>query len=235
MVPDGKKAVVLLSGGIDSATALALAKSQGYQVYALTLRYGQRHVAEVDASRSVAQHIGVSQHVIGEVDLRLFGGSALTSSAEVPKDRPLHEMSHGIPATYVPARNTILLSMALGWAEVLGANDIFIGANAIDYSGYPDCRPEYIEAFETMANLATKAAVEGKAQFRIHAPLISMRKSEIIRTGFDLGVDYSMTHSCYDPAPDGAACGACDSCLLRRRGFEEAGVPDPTRYIGEEN
>lgn len=227
-----KKAVVLLSGGLDSTTALAVALSQGYQVYAISFRYGQRHAVELESARRVAQAMGVEQHIVVDIDLRPIGGSALTDDIEVPKDRASDEMASGIPVTYVPARNTIFLSFALGWAEVLGAEDIFIGVNALDYSGYPDCRPEYIEAFERMANLATKAGVEGRLKLKIHTPLIAMTKAEIIKTGLALGVDYSLTHSCYDPTPDGFACGRCDSCQLRLKGFREAGAQDPLRYAG---
>ncbi|HLG17343.1 MAG TPA: 7-cyano-7-deazaguanine synthase QueC [Blastocatellia bacterium] len=227
-----KRAVVLLSGGLDSATALAVARSEGFAAFAISFRYGQRHAIEIDSARRVAQSLGVERHLIVDVDLRAIGGSALTDDVAVPKERSPGELSSagGIPVTYVPARNTIFLSLALGWAEVLGAVDIFIGVNALDYSGYPDCRPEYIEAFERMADLATKAGVEGRARFRIHTPLIAMTKAEIIRTGLALGVDYSLTHSCYDPTPDGRACGQCDSCQLRLRGFAEAGARDPRRY-----
>lgn len=230
-----KKAVVLLSGGIDSATALAVSIHDGFEPYAMSFRYGQRHAIEVEAARTVARSMRVRKHSIVDIDLRSIGGSALTDDIEVPKNQTGHpqgvsfEISSGIPVTYVPARNTIFLSYALGWAEVLGAHDIFIGVNAIDYSGYPDCRPEFIEAFERLANLATKEGVEGN-RFTIHAPLIRMTKAEIIRTGHGLGVDYSLTHSCYDPSPEGLACGSCDSCRLRRKGFIEAGIPDPTRY-----
>src|SRR5437763_378325 len=203
-----RKAVVLLSGGLDSTTTLAIARSEGYEAFALTFRYGQRHEVEIDAARRIAALYGVAQHVVAEIDLRAFGGSALTADIEVPKGRELDEMADGIPVTYVPARNTIFLSFALAWAEVLGASDIFIGVNALDYSGYPDCRPEYIEAFERMANLATKAGVEGHTQLKIHTPLIAMTKAEIIRRGFELGVDYALTHSCYDPTADGLACGS---------------------------
>ncbi len=212
------KAVVLLSGGLDSATTLAIAKSQGFDCYALSFRYGQRHAAELDAARRVAKHVGVTQHVILDIDLRQFGGSALTSDIAVPKDRPLDD---SIPVTYVPARNTIFLSFALAWAEVLGAQDIFIGVNALDYSGYPDCRPEYIAAYQRMADLATKAGVEG-SRLRIHTPLIQMTKAQIIRKGRELDVDFDLTLSCYDPTPDGKPCGHCDACLLRARGFAEA-------------
>jgi 7-cyano-7-deazaguanine synthase len=225
-----KKAVALLSGGLDSTTALAIAKSEGYGVHALSFRYGQRHSVELESARRVAESLGVEKHLIVDIDLRAIGGSALTDEIEVPKERSANEMSSGIPVTYVPARNTIFLSFALAWAEALGAEDIFIGVNALDYSGYPDCRPEYIEAFERMANLATKAGVEGTMRLKIHTPLIAMTKAEIIKTGLGLGVDYSLTHSCYDPTPDGLACGRCDSCLLRLKGFREAGARDPVRY-----
>jgi 7-cyano-7-deazaguanine synthase len=209
---------------------VAIARAEGFEVYALTVNYGQRHAVELEAGRRVAAAMGVARHVEVEVDLRRFGGSALTADIAVPKHNSAEELDGGIPVTYVPARNTIFLSYALGWAEVLGAFDIFVGVNALDYSGYPDCRPEFIAAFETMANLATKAGVEGTGHFRIHAPLIHLTKAEIIRRGVDLGVDYGMTHSCYDPDAAGRACGRCDSCLLRARGFAEAGVPDPTVY-----
>ncbi|MBI5198023.1 MAG: 7-cyano-7-deazaguanine synthase QueC [Nitrospirae bacterium] len=222
-----KKAVVLASGGVDSTTVMAMVQSEGYQVYALTVDYGQRHGQEIENARLVSARLGAKEHLVVKVDLRTIGGSALTSSAGVPKGRSMEAMQEEIPVTYVPARNTLFLSLALGWAEVLGAEDIFIGANVIDYSGYPDCRPEYLRAFEQMANLATKAGVEGKIRFTVHAPLIQMTKSEIIRTGLRLGVDYGLTHSCYDPAPDGTACGHCDSCLLRKRGFSELGLQDP--------
>ncbi|MBN2011632.1 7-cyano-7-deazaguanine synthase QueC [candidate division KSB1 bacterium] len=228
------KAVVLLSGGVDSATTLAIAKSEGYEVYAMSFRYGQRHDVELNAAQQVANHLGVNQHIIMDINLRAIGGSALTDDIDVPKagEKKDDTEESGIPVTYVPARNTIFLSFALGWAEVLNANHIFIGVNAIDYSGYPDCRPEFIEAFEMMANLATKAGVEGES-LQIHTPLIYLTKAQIIQTGIDLGVDYSITHSCYDPAPDGSACGECDSCMLRKKGFAEAGVPDPTIYQGK--
>jgi len=209
------RAVILLSGGLDSATTLAIAKSEGFDCYALSFRYGQRHAAELDAARRVAKSLGAAKHVILDIDLRQFGGSALTSDIPVPKDRPLDET---IPVTYVPARNTIFLSFALAWAEVLGAQDIFIGVNALDYSGYPDCRPEYIAAFQQLAGLATKAGVEG-ARVRVHTPLIEMRKADIIRKGLELGVDYELTFSCYDPTPDGTPCGHCDSCRIREQGF----------------
>jgi 7-cyano-7-deazaguanine synthase len=225
-----KKAVVLSSGGVDSTTAMAIAKSEGYEVYSLSFRYGQRHAAELKAAERVADALGARDHLVIDTDLKKIGGSALTDDIEVPKGRDEGEMQKEIPVTYVPARNTIFLSYALAWAEVLGASDIFIGVNAIDYSGYPDCRPEYIEAFERMANLATKAGVEGETELKIRTPLIRMTKAEIIRKGLELGVDYGMTHSCYDPAPDGKACGQCDSCILRKKGFREAGIPDPIRH-----
>jgi 7-cyano-7-deazaguanine synthase len=222
----GNKAVVLLSGGLDSATVLAMARCQGFECYALSFRYGQRHAWELKAAKRVAAALGAAEHRIAEIDLRAFGGSALTSEIAVPKGRAPEEMAHGIPITYVPARNTIFLSFALAWAEVLGASDIFIGVNALDYSGYPDCRPEFIEAFEKMANLATKAGVEGRQRLAIHTPLIAMTKAEIIRRGIALGVDYSLTSSCYDPGPQGQPCGECDSCLLRAKGFRENGISD---------
>lgn len=225
-----KKAVVLVSGGIDSAATLALAAQEGFEAYALSFDYGQRHSLELEAARRVVKHIGASRHIIIRIDLRSFGGSALTSNADVPKGRDLARMSSEVPVTYVPARNTIFLSFALGWCEVLGAEDIFIGANAIDYSGYPDCRPEFLTEFERLAQVATREGTEGRARYRIHAPLIRMTKAEIIRAGAAAGVDFSLTHSCYDPSPEGLACGACDSCLLRRKGFLEAGMTDPTRY-----
>lgn len=221
-----RSAVCLLSGGLDSATTAAIAQSQGFQVFALSFRYGQRHSAELQAAQAVAQALGVSKHVIADIDLRQFGGSALTDDLDVPKHRSADAMGHGIPITYVPARNTVFLSFALAWAEVLQAQDIFIGVNAVDYSGYPDCRPEYIQAFQAMANLATKAGIEGAAM-RIHTPLIDLTKADIIRTGLDLGVDYGQTLSCYDPGPDLQPCGGCDSCLLRAQGFAQAGVTDP--------
>ena len=221
------RAVVLLSGGLDSSTVLAIAQSQGFECNALSFRYGQRHKVELDRAREVATSMGVARHVIVDFDLRQFGGSALTSDVAVPKERSTADMSHGIPITYVPARNTIFLSFALAWAETLGSSDIFVGVNALDYSGYPDCRPEYIAAYERMANLATKAGVEGVQKLKIHTPLISLTKAQIVKTGLELGVDYSITSSCYDPAPDGAPCGACDSCQLRAKGFAEAGVADP--------
>lgn len=223
-------AVVLLSGGLDSATTLAIARSQGYQPYAMSFRYGQRHAIELHAATKVAQHFAVAHHVTVDIDLRAFGGSALTSNLAVPKHSTAEEIGSDIPITYVPARNTIFLSFALAWAEVLGAFDIFIGVNALDYSGYPDCRPEFIAAFEQMANLATKAAAQNKGRLHIHTPLIHLSKSQIIRQGLDLGVDYSLTHSCYDPTAAGLACGSCDSCLLRLRGFAELGISDPAQY-----
>ena len=224
------KAVVLLSGGLDSATTLAMARAGGFECHALSFRYGQRHAGELDAARRVAAALGAKDHKVAEIDLRLFGGSALTADIAVPKGRNADEISHGVPVTYVPARNTIFLSFALAWAEVLGADDIFIGVNALDYSGYPDCRPEYIEAFEKMARLATKSGAEGTARFKIHTPLIAMTKSEIIRKGLELGVDYGLTISCYQADDQGRACGVCDSCRLRQEGFTAAGVADPTPY-----
>jgi 7-cyano-7-deazaguanine synthase len=220
-------AVVLLSGGLDSTTVLAIARNEGFNCYAISFSYGQRHRVELECARAIAQKIGVQKHVIVDFDLRQFGGSALTSDIAVPKERSSTEMSKGIPITYVPARNTIFLSFALAWAETLQASDVFIGVNALDYSGYPDCRPEYIQAYERMANLATKAGVDGTLRLKIHTPLISQSKAQIIETGLGLGVDYSSTSSCYDPGPDGAPCGACDSCQLRAKGFAEAGVVDP--------
>jgi 7-cyano-7-deazaguanine synthase len=222
-----RKAVLLLSGGLDSTTLIAQALQEGYEVHAMTFRYGQRHAVEIMAARRVAQHFGVRDHVIVDIDLRTFGGSALTSDVAVPKDRDLStHANEGIPITYVPARNTIFLSFALAWAEVLEAQDIFIGVNALDYSGYPDCRPEYIASFERMANLATKAAVEGRIRIRIHTPLLHLSKADIVRLGSELGLEFGLTHSCYDPDPEGRPCGACDACLLRRKGFEEAGIED---------
>ena len=223
----GKPAVVLVSGGLDSATALALARADGFDTYALSFRYGQRHVHELKCAQEVAREIGAKKHVVVDFDLRTIGGSALTSDIEVPKDRATADMSHGIPVTYVPARNTIFLSFALAWAETLDARDMFVGVNALDYSGYPDCRPEYIEAYENMANLATKAGVEGRARLKIHTPLISLTKAQIIRKGLELSVDYSLTSSCYDPSPVGEPCRRCDSCQLRAKGFAEAGLADP--------
>jgi 7-cyano-7-deazaguanine synthase len=223
------KAVLLLSGGLDSTTLLAVARRDGFDVHAMTFRYGQRHANEVDAARRVAARFGVHDHVVADIDLRTFGGSALTSdSIDVPRDRDVGE--RGVPVTYVPARNTIFLAFALAWAEVLGAADIFIGVNALDYSGYPDCRPAYIEAFERMANLATRAGTEGRLLLRIRAPLINLTKAQIIQLGTSLGVDYTVTQSCYDPDSTGAACGHCDACQLRLKGFAEAGILDPARY-----
>jgi 7-cyano-7-deazaguanine synthase len=227
-----KKAVVLLSGGLDSTTCVAMAKAAGFEPVCLGISYGQRHVVELERARKVASSMGVRDFRVVNMDLRSVGGSALTADIPVPKDRPEKEMSHGIPVTYVPARNTLFLALALGLAEVVGAKDIYIGVNAVDYSGYPDCRPEFIRAFEALANLATKAGVEG-ARFRIHAPLSGMTKAEIILEGTRLGVDYGMTHSCYDPDAQGRACGRCDSCMLRKKGFQDAGVPDPTPYTTE--
>jgi len=229
-VSPAKKAVVLLSGGLDSATVLAIARSQGYEPYALSFSYGQRHIWELEAAARVAASIGAAEHKVAKIDLRIFGGSALTADIAVPKGRGMEEMGHGIPITYVPARNTIFLSFALAWAEVLGSSDIFIGVNALDYSGYPDCRPEFIEAFEKMANLATKAGVEGHQALKIHTPLIAMSKAEIIARGIELGVDYALTSSCYDPSATGEPCGHCDSCLLRQKGFKENGREDPLQY-----
>ncbi|MFN8650700.1 MAG: 7-cyano-7-deazaguanine synthase QueC [Gemmatimonadales bacterium] len=228
-------AVVLLSGGLDSATTLAIARRDGFTPHALSFRYGQRHAVELEAAANVARQLGAAAHAVIDIDLRRFGGSALTADIPVPKGRSTEEMSGSIPVTYVPARNTIFLSYALAWAEVLGAHDIFIGVNALDYSGYPDCRPEYIAAFERMANLATRAGVEDSTRLTIHAPLIQLSKREIIATGLALGVDYSLTRSCYDPAPDGAACGACDSCLLRLKGFRDNEIADPAPYRKQNN
>lgn len=225
-----KKAVVLLSGGVDSATTLAIAGSMGFNVYALSFRYGQRHMVELEAAARVARENHVVEHLTVDIDLRCIGGSALTADIAVPKHGSVEELGENIPMTYVPARNTIFLSFALAWAEVIGASDIFIGVNALDYSGYPDCRPEYIEAYEHMANLATRAGVESGQKLRIHAPLIHWSKAQIVKRGMELGVDYSLTHSCYDPDADGASCGRCDSCLLRLKGFKEAGIKDPGRY-----
>ena len=225
-----KKAVLLLSGGIDSTTTLAIALSEGYDAYAMSFRYGQRHEVELACAENIAKAMGVKQHSVVDIDLRAFGASALTADIDVPKHRSDAEMGEGIPITYVPARNTIFLSYALAWAEVLAADTIFIGVNAVDYSGYPDCRPEYIRAYETMANLATRAGVEGETELVIRTPLIDKTKAEIIQIGAQLGVDYGITLSCYDPGADGSACGSCDSCLLRKRGFAEAGIPDATCY-----
>jgi 7-cyano-7-deazaguanine synthase len=218
---------VLLSGGLDSSTVLAIAREQGFAPHALSFDYGQRHTHELAAAAAVAARLGAVRHVVARIDLRAFGGSALTADIAVPKGRSAAEMAQGIPITYVPARNTVFLSFALAWAETLGAADIFVGVNALDYSGYPDCRPEYIAAFEAMANLATRAGVEGRQRLRIHAPLITMSKAQIVREGLRLGVDYALTSSCYDPGPDGRPCGGCDACLLRARGFAEAGLADP--------
>jgi 7-cyano-7-deazaguanine synthase len=223
-------AVVLLSGGLDSTTVLALAKSKGYLLYALSFRYGQRHSTELSAAQRVAHQMGVAQHAVIDLDLRIFGGSALTADLPVPKLRSIEDMSVSIPITYVPARNTIFLSFAIAWAEVLGSQDVFIGVNALDYSGYPDCRPEFVWAFEQVAQLGTRAGVEGR-RTTIHAPLIALTKADIVRLGLSLSVDFSLTHSCYDPAPNGDACGTCDSCILRLRAFEEVGVEDPVSYI----
>jgi 7-cyano-7-deazaguanine synthase len=225
-----KKAVVLSSGGIDSTTVMAMAKHEGFDIHSLSFFYGQRHAIELEAAQKVADLLGAAQHLVINIDLKKIGGSSLTDDMDVPKARDEHTMSHDIPVTYVPARNTIFLSFALAWAEILESSDIFIGVNAIDYSGYPDCRPEYIEAFERMANLATKAGVEGTTKIKIRTPLIRLTKAQIINKGIELGVDYTLTHSCYDPSPQGLACGRCDSCLLRKKGFKEAGVEDPTRY-----
>jgi len=225
----GKKAIVLLSGGIDSSTTLAIARDQGFELYAMSFRYGQKNSYEVEAAQKIAEQIEVNEHLILDINLSPIGGSALTTDMPVPKNRSEKKREKIIPVTYVPARNTIFLSFGLAWAESIEAFDIFIGVNSIDYSGYPDCRPEFIKAFEQMANLATKAGVEGRP-FRIQTPLINMTKAQIIQRGTELGVDYSLTQSCYDPAPDGKACGKCDSCILRKKGFEEAGIPDPTVY-----
>ena len=224
------KAVLLLSGGVDSTTTAAIAAHEGFDVHALSVRYGQRHAVELEAARRVAERLGIRRHVIVDLDLRAFGGSALTADVAVPKDTPLAEIGARIPSTYVPARNTIFLSLALAWAETLGARDIFFGANALDYSGYPDCRPEYLEAFARMADLATRAGVEDGVRLRIHAPLLRLTKAEIVARGVALGLDYGMTSSCYDPAVNGAACGRCESCVLRLNGFAEAGLLDPARY-----
>jgi 7-cyano-7-deazaguanine synthase len=221
------KAICLLSGGLDSSTCLGVAKRDGYECYALSFDYGQRHRVELDAADRVAQHFGAKEHRVAKIDLRIFGASALTADIDVPKHREAGEMSTGIPITYVPARNTIFLSFAMAWAEVLESSDIFIGVNAIDYSGYPDCRPEFIHAFEQMANLATKAAAEGRTRLRVHTPLAQLNKAGIVKLAQEVGVDFALTHSCYDPDDQGRACGECDSCILRRKGFEEAGVRDP--------
>ena len=220
------KAVCLLSGGLDSATCLALARRDGYACYALSFDYGQRHKFELQAAARVAEALGAERHMVTKISLDAFGGSALTSDIAVPKARSAEEMSHGIPITYVPARNTIFLSFALAWAEVLESSDIFIGVNALDYSGYPDCRPEYIEAYQRMANLATRAGVEGRTRLQIHTPLLRLTKAQIVKLGHEISVPFGLTHSCYDPSPEGRPCGACDACLLRRKGFEEAGIED---------
>jgi 7-cyano-7-deazaguanine synthase len=225
-----EKAVILLSGGIDSATCCALAHREQYELYAMSFAYGQRHAIELEAAKRIATHYHVRSHSIVNIDLRTFGGSSLTTTTSVPKNRDLHDTGNDIPSTYVPARNTIFLSFALGWAEVIDCYNIFIGVNAIDYSGYPDCRPEFIKAYERMANLATKAGVTGN-KLTLHTPLIALTKAQIIRLGTECGLDYGMTHSCYDPSIDGRACGACDSCVIRKRGFSEAGVTDPTKYV----
>jgi 7-cyano-7-deazaguanine synthase len=230
-ISHSRPAVVLLSGGIDSTTVLAIARAESFLPYALTIRYGQRHLTEIDAARRVAKALGANDHQVVDLDLRSFGGSALTADLPVPKHRSVEQMERGIPVTYVPARNTIFLSLALAWAETIGARDIFLGVNALDYSGYPDCRPEYITAFQRLANLATKAGVQGTT-FEIHTPLIAMTKAQIIQQGTELGVNYGLTTSCYDPSPEGIACSACDACLLRLKGFAEAGVPDPIAYVG---
>ena len=229
-MPD-KKAVILSSGGIDSTTTMAMAKAENYEIYSLTFNYGQRHTPELEAAKKVAHYFAAKKHLVISMDLRSIGGSALTDNIDVPKGRDDHAIRYGIPVTYVPARNTIFLSYALAWAEVLQASDIFIGVKSIDYSGYPDCRPEFIAAYERLANLATKAAVEGKVIMKIKTPLISMTKADIIKKGIELGVDYSLTHSCYDPSLEGKACGLCDSCILRKKGFREAAIPDPTHYV----
>ena len=231
---NGKKAIVLSSGGLDSTTVMAIAKAEGHDIYSLSFRYGQRHSVELEAAQKVAKSLGAKEHLVIDIDMAKIGGSALTDDIEVPKARSEQDMQKEIPVTYVPARNTVFLSYALAWAEVLEASDIFIGVNAIDYSGYPDCRPEYIESFERMANLATKAGVEGITRVNIHTPIIEMTKAQIIQKGVELGVDYGITHSCYDPSLEGKACGQCDSCLLRKKGFKEAGVPDPTEYLGQD-
>ena len=230
MTREQKRAVVLLSGGLDSATTLAIARSEGFECYAISFDYGQRHLHELESAARVAQAGDVREHLVYRLDACSFAGSALTGGVDVPKDRNEDELSTGIPVTYVPARNTVFLSVALGWSEIVGASDLYVGVNAVDYSGYPDCRPEFIEAFERLANLATKVGVEQDSPYRIHAPLISLTKSEIIERGTSLGVDYSLTHSCYDPTDDGHSCGRCDSCTLRLKGFSEAGLIDPITY-----
>lgn len=227
-----KRAVVLLSGGMDSATAAAVAREEGFALFALSVRYGQRHAVELEAARRVAEWLGVVRHVVLDIDLRAFGGSALTGDLAVPAGRSEDEIGRGIPATYVPARNTIFLACALGWAETLGAFDIYIGANALDYSGYPDCRPEYLAAFQRVADLATRAGTEGADRFTIHAPLLELSKAQIIQRGRSLGLDFALTHTCYDPSAGGEACGVCDACILRLKGFREAGETDPARYRG---
>ncbi len=228
---ENRKAVILVSGGIDSATTMALAVRQGFEAHALSFDYGQRHRVELEAARRVADLLGAAEHLVVNIDLRAFGGSALTADIDVPKGRDPKRGSREVPVTYVPARNTIFLSFALGWCEVLKAEDIFIGANAVDYSGYPDCRPQFLEGFERLAQLATKEGVEGRSRYRVHAPLLRMTKAQIIRAGADAGVDFSLTLRCYDPTPDGLSCRACDACKIRRHGFIEAGIPDPTRYV----
>lgn len=226
-----KKAIVLSSGGLDSTTCMGIAQQEGFELYSLSFRYGQRHIFELEASKRVAEYFKAKKHLLIDINLREIGGSALTSDIEVPKDRTENDLSHGIPVTYVPARNTIFLSYALAWAEVLSSRDIFIGVNSLDYSGYPDCRAEYISAFQKMAKLATKYGVESDEEIIIHTPLIHLTKAEIIKKGMSLGVDYSITHSCYDPSPEGLACGRCDSCYLRLKGFREAGFEDPVKYV----
>jgi 7-cyano-7-deazaguanine synthase len=234
MSTGARRAVVLLSGGLDSTTTLAIAKSEGFQPYAMSFRYGQRHQFEIQAAQRIAKCMGVVEHVIVDIDLRVFGGSALTSDIPVPKGRSVGEMSKGIPVTYVPARNTIFLSFALAWAEVLASSDVFIGVNAVDYSGYPDCRPEYIKAYQEMANLATKAGIEGRQKLSIHTPLIQLTKGQIIGCGLKLGVDYSLTNTCYEPTQEGVACGNCDACIIRLKGFAENGISDPVPYLNLE-
>lgn len=231
MMNTPKKAVVLSSGGLDSTTVMAIAKHEGFELYSLSFHYGQRHSFELEAARKMAEVFGVQEHMVLNIDLKKIGGSALTDDIEVPKAGTEESMAAEIPVTYVPARNTIFLAYALAWAEVLQSSDIFIGVNAIDYSGYPDCRPEYIEAFQRMANLATKAGVQGTSQIKIHTPLINMTKAQIIQKGIELCIDYALTHSCYDPSSQGLACGRCDSCILRKKGFNDASIPDPTKYI----
>ncbi|MGD9368782.1 MAG: 7-cyano-7-deazaguanine synthase QueC [Desulfobacteraceae bacterium] len=229
-----KKAIILSSGGLDSTTVMAMAKEQGFEIFSLSFDYGQRHRYELEAAHRVARYFGATRHLVISLDLRVIGGSALTADIDVPKGRSPQEMDGHIPVTYVPARNTLFLSYALAWAEVINVEDLFIGVNAVDYSGYPDCRPEFIAAFQTMANLATKAGVEGKLTLQIHTPLMHMNKAQIIRTGAALGVDYGMTHSCYDPSAGGRACGQCDSCILRKKGFQDAGIEDPTVYASND-